>query len=195
MRAVSPGALDEALREAAPSLDAIPAVLAEAARSKATANQQRLQLAKLRGRVAGGLQNQDPVGQMKTAQDALRRATRSASRRLKLRILWLQLRLFWRAVRVYVFGLLLLGLIIAGVVWAVQNKAMIVEYLRVLIPPAPPASPAGPAGTQPGATAVPASPPGIATQPAATGQSGAGTAPAAQGTAPLQSPPVAQVQE
>src|SRR3989338_7258602 len=160
----SPEALEEALREALASLDAIPAVLAQAAQTTTQASQQRLELAHLRRRVEDSLQQQDPVREMQAACDALRREANSASRGLKRHILWLQLRLFWRAARVFVFGFVLLCLLIAGIVWTAKNSAWLMEQARDLVapaPPPPPPPPAGPAVTHPDSAPPPVTHPGV----------------------------------
>jgi hypothetical protein len=211
MRAHSSEALEEALREALASLDAIPAVLADAARTTTQASQQRLELAHLRRSVDGSLKQQDLVREMQSARNAMRREASSAGRGLKRHILWMQWRLFWRAARVFVFGFVLLCLLIAGIVWAVKNSEWLMEQARDLVAPAPSLSPVGPAVIQPDTAAPPVTQPGVPPLPAAqpkaqgaapaTGQPGAGIMPAPQVPAtspsptPLQTPPPSAVQK
>lgn len=196
----SPQALEEALREALASLDAIPAVLAQAAQTTTQASQQRLELAHLRRKVEDRLQQEDPVREMQAACDALRREANSASRGLKGHILLLQFRLFWRAVRVFVFGFVLLCLLIAGIVWTAKNSAWLMEQARDLVVPARSPSPTGPEVIQPDTATPPVNQPGVPPLPAAqptakgaapaTGQSGAGIMPAPQ--VPVTSPSAVQ---
>jgi hypothetical protein len=167
MRGHFPNALEEALHEAFASLEAVPSVLAQAARTTTQASQQRLELAHLRRRVEDCLPQQDPVRAVQDACDALRREASSASRGLKRRILWLQFRLFWRAARVFVFGFVLLCLLIAGFVWSVKNSAWLMEQARDLVAPTSSPSPAGPAVIQPDPATPPINQPGMPPLPTA----------------------------
>lgn len=198
MRVASHDALAEALHEALTSLDAVPSVLADAAKTTDQASQQRRLLAYLRRSVDDRLQQQNPIGEMQTLRQALRRAANSASRGLKLRILWLQWRLFWRVARVFIYGLMLLGALAAGVIWTVQNSAWLMEQARSLLTPDPAPSPPDPAVIQPNTGAPTVNQPSVTTPPTAqsTAQANApsgaaiGFAPQVQATVP--SPAISQ---
>lgn len=174
--------LETALHEALASLEAVPSVLTHAVQATAQASEQRQRLTQLRRRVGDSLHQHDPVRDLQAAHRGLRGVASATTRRLKMRLFWLQLRLFWRAARVFVFGLLLLALFLAGFVWAVRNGAWIVEQARTYFASAP-------TSPQTGAAAPPnaANPPGG--QPPAQS-----AAPAPQVSVPLgsHSPPAVQ---
>lgn len=159
-------ACTEELRRATAALDAVPALLTEARSGTAAAAATSKALKSLRGRTRlGGLR---PLPELQAVRKDIATTRRHLRRPLLWRILWLRLRLFWQVARWVLLILLILGLLIAAVVWAARNRDWLIKQISVYTGfPAPPAGTApppqgGPPVAPSGSTATtPAAPPGM----------------------------------
>lgn len=131
MSADRPSRLQSALRGIAAELEASVATETDLRRLQASAGALADRVAALQA--AGRRDGKPALAALRVAVRAMRKGAARVKRPLRRRMAWLQARLLWRRLRMFLLILALLGLSLWAIVWVAQNR----HWLLKLVQPAP----------------------------------------------------------
>lgn len=122
-------ALDQAMSDAEEALATLPDVLAASRETVSAARSQRARLSTIRAAVEGRLEAAPVLRDQAADRARLEAAYKMQRRALRARIHWLTLLRVWRAVRGYLLGVLVLGLMVAFLYLAYTHRQWLLDVV------------------------------------------------------------------